>query len=154
MFGLSQSAGYAVSALTCLESNGCSKGFVKEVAACSEVPPAYLAKLFKRLVDAGILTTKRGWAGGTKLARPAKDIALMDIARVIDGDDWTGRCLLGMAECSDDRACPAHAFWKAERAKIQRQLERISLAEVITFERERARNRARRKTATGGTTPS
>ncbi|GAB4239203.1 MAG: hypothetical protein OHK005_00420 [Candidatus Methylacidiphilales bacterium] len=139
MFGLSQSSGYAVAALTALASGGNRRGFVRDLAASSDVPKAYLAKIFKKLVNAGILKAKRGWAGGTRLARPARDISLFEIARVIDGEDWTTKCLLGLAECSDERACPAHAFWKAERARIEAKLREISLADVIRLEARRAK---------------
>lgn len=138
MLCLSQGVGYAIKALTCLEASDESKGFVRDLAEASGVPKAYLAKLFKKLVDAGLLESKRGWAGGTRLARPASEISLLEISEAIEGQEWFGRCLLGMAECSDERACPAHDFWKATRGAIKEKLRRTSLADVIAFERKRA----------------
>lgn len=136
MLGLSQGVGYAVKAMACLTEGGESR-FVREVAACADVPPAYLTKIFKKLVDAGILTSKRGWAGGTRLARPPEAITLLEITEAIDGKDWNRGCLLGQEYCSDERACPTHEFWKVERQAIAENLNRTTLAACIEFERNR-----------------
>lgn len=137
MLSLAQSVGYAVRALAYMESGHCETSFTKDIAACSKVPSAYLAKIFKRLVDAGILESKRGWAGGTKLARPPGEISLLEIASALEGEDFLEGCLLGETYCSDERACPTHFFWKAERARIEKELRSKSLAEVIEFEKSR-----------------
>ena len=136
MIGLSQGVGYAVKALACLSYDGNSH-FVREVAECAKVPPAYLTKVFKKLVDADILTSKRGWAGGTKLSRSPEKITLLEITEAIDGEDWNKGCLLGQEFCSDERACPTHEFWKVERKAIAERLSRITLATCIEFERKR-----------------
>ncbi len=136
MIGLSQGVGYAVKALACLNEDG--KGhFVREVAECAQVPPAYLTKVFKKLVDAGILTSKRGWAGGTRLARAPGSITLLEITEAIDGNDWNRGCLLGQEFCSDERACPTHDFWKVQREAIAEKLRNTTLAACIEFERNR-----------------
>jgi DNA-binding IscR family transcriptional regulator len=77
---------------------------------------------------------KRGNKGGVVLSLPAKEITLDLIAEAVDGVAWRDQCLLGFKECSDERACPAHTFWKAEREHIHRCLNDISLEEVRTFE--------------------
>ncbi len=133
MLGLSQSVSYAVSALACLGEEGCDKAFVRDIAKCAQVPPAYLAKLFTRLVAAGLIESKRGWAGGNRLARPPEEITLFDIAEAIEERPWLNRCLLGEAECSDERACPTHAFWAVTRISIERELKSRTLADVIAF---------------------
>lgn len=136
MLGLSQGVGYAVKAMGCLSEGGDSH-FVRDVAECAQVPPSYLTKVFKKLVDADILTSKRGWAGGTRLARAPESITLLEIVEAIDGKDWNCGCLLGQDFCSDDRACPTHAFWKVERQKIAANLRETTLAACIEFERRR-----------------
>ncbi|MBS0656812.1 MAG: Rrf2 family transcriptional regulator [Verrucomicrobia bacterium] len=138
MFGLSQSVGYAIQALTFLgDRHGGEAGLVRSVAAESGAPAPYLAKLFKKLVDAGIVESKRGFRGGSRLARPAEEISLFDISAAIDGSEWLGACMLGQAECSDARSCPAHGFWKDARRRIEDRLRRTTLADVIAFERHR-----------------
>lgn len=137
MFCLSQSVGYAIRGLSCLVTIEGDRRFVRDVAEASEVPAAYLAKLFKKLSDTGILESKRGWAGGTHLTRNPEEISLLEISEAIDGKEWLSRCLLGMDECSEQRSCPTHDFWKATRQDIKNVLQKTTLADVIEFERKR-----------------
>jgi Rrf2 family protein len=107
------------------------------VAAWTGAPGPYLAKIFSTLAKAGLVIGKRGNQGGVILARPARDITLTELAEVLDSAGWRSNCLLGLVECSDERACPVHAFWREEREKIHEELSAITLADVARFERER-----------------
>lgn len=137
MLSLSQSVGYAIQALTCLDEDPRKSRLVKDVAEETGVPAPYLAKLFKKLNDGDIVASKRGYKGGTWLRRSASEISLLDISEAIDGRKWLGRCLLGLDECSDSRSCPTHEFWKATRAEIEDRLHSTSLQEVRNFNRHR-----------------
>ena len=133
MFSLSQTTSYAIQALTCLASETCSCDFMSEIAECSGVPQAYLAKIMRRLNHAGLVQSKRGYKGGVWLAQPPGEINLWDISAAIDGDGFMSQCLLGDESCDDMRDCPTHQFWKVERAKIQEELTRTTLADVVAF---------------------
>ena len=139
MLCLSQSVGYAVQALAVLGEANFATCLIRDVAAEAQVPPAYLAKLVKRLSDAELVVSKRGIKGGTWLRRKPEDITLLQISEAIDGRKWMNRCLLGLSECSDERACPSHTFWKEARASIQKSLEETTLADVIAFQKERGK---------------
>ena len=136
MMSLSNTTGYAIRALGCLA--GCSNppASIKDVAECSKVPPAYLAKIVKKLNDAGIIESKRGKAGGIWLARPARLISLWDIAVAVEGEDFLGDCLLGHEYCSYDRSCPTHVFWVKNRELIRKELERTKLSDLLEFNRK------------------
>lgn len=139
MLGLSQSARYAISALACLGETESGNVFVRELANCANVPPAYLAKLFTKLVTAGIVDSKRGWKGGNRLARPPEEITLFEIAAAIEDRSWVNRCLLDNTECSDDRTCPSHVFWVATRVALEHELRSKTLADVMAFNAIRRR---------------
>ena len=138
MFTLSQTTGYAIKALVCLARDSCDHDFIQQIAECSDVPQAYLAKILKRLNEAGLVESKRGYKGGVWLARPATEISLWDISLAIDGDAFLSRCLLGDEFCDDKRDCPTHEFWKGERIKIQAELARTTVEDVVEFERKHA----------------
>ena len=140
MFTLSQTAGYAIQALTCLADETCSRDFMSDIAECSGVPSAYLAKIMKRLNNAGLVGSKRGYKGGVWLTRPPGEITLWDVSAAIDGDEFMSQCLLGDEHCDDMRDCPTHQFWKKERAKIQAELVRTTVADVVTFKRRKSRS--------------
>jgi Rrf2 family protein len=131
MMSLSNTTGHAIRALACLAGCENPPANIKDVAECSDVPPAYLAKIVKNLNDAGIVESKRGSKGGIWLARPAKLISLLDISIALEGEDFLGPCLLGSEYCSDGRACPTHAFWIKNKEVIRRELERTKLSAVL-----------------------
>lgn len=129
-----QTTAYAIRALTCLaQSQGCWFQ-AREIASRAGVPRPYLAKVLHALSVAGLVKTKRGYKGGYALARPARHINLLNIVVAIEGEGPNNRCLLGLADCSDERACPIHDFWKDERERIIALLKKLELGEVAAFE--------------------
>lgn len=133
MLSLSQTTGYAIQALSAMIATGNKPGFIKTVAQKSAVPAPYLAKIFKRLNDAGIVDSKRGLKGGVWLARPPSEISLLDVSNAVDGPGWLSSCILGNAICSDERSCPSHEFWMKERERIKDELQGLTLEDVATF---------------------
>ena len=134
MFGLSNSAGYAILALSCLEKNKGGWILAKEIGDTTTIPRPYLLKILRVLLRAGLIQTKRGYRGGFQLKKPAAQISLWQIAKVIDGSEFLNRCMLGLADCRDERACPTHEFWSEERPKIERVLRETTLADIAEFE--------------------
>lgn len=133
MLALSNTTGHAVRALACLAGCANPPANINDVADCSGVPKAYLAKILKKLNDSGIIESKRGKNGGVWLARPPRLISLYDIAAVIEGGDFLSSCLLGSDHCSDGRTCPTHTFWVKNRLLIRKELERTKLSDVLEF---------------------
>ncbi|MBI4912234.1 MAG: Rrf2 family transcriptional regulator [Acidobacteria bacterium] len=134
MLPLSQTAGYAVLALSCLKDPGGDPTLVQDVADRTGIPKPYLSKLMNILGRKGIVKTKRGNQGGVVLSRSAGEISLDQIQELVEGTGWREECVLGLSHCSDERACPAHEFWKGERERIFEVLRGITLAEVAAFE--------------------
>lgn len=64
-----------------------SKGFIKIEAICSEcdISKKYLELLFTALKQNRYIKTKRGTSGGYKLAKPASEISIAEIIRLMDG---------------------------------------------------------------------
>ena len=140
MMSLTQTTGYAIQALSCLDETGAALAFGKDISVQSGVPRPYLAQIFHALGKSGLIHGKRGYKGGYRLARPSKTISILEVAQAVGGEDFLGRCLLGRVVCSDLRACPTHEFWKVEKARIEKCLASISLADVAAFERKRVRS--------------
>lgn len=134
---LSQGVGYSITALGCIASAGGKSVLVKDIAECGGIPAPYLAKIINALAKRGLVNTQRGVGGGVMLARSAAEISLYDLCVALDDPAVLPTCLLGGAACSDERACPAHQFWKVERQKIIDFLSSTSVADVADFEKRR-----------------
>ncbi len=130
---LAQAVGYAAAALGQLASRGGKPLLVKEIAEACGIPQAYLAKIINVLARRGLVTTQRGIGGGVSLARSAENITLLDLCEALGDPIVQPRCMLENAPCSDERACPAHAFWKAHRESQIEFLRCTTVARMAEF---------------------
>ena len=150
MIGLSRTTGYAIQALSCLNDPACTCRSIANIAGCSSVPRAYLAKIVPALVRAGLATAMRGAGGGITLLRQPAEISLLQIVEAVEGGCWMDNCLLGY-DCSyDSRSCPTEKFWKRTRTAIEDELRRTTLADAITCTRNRPTVAKGAQTPNGG----
>ncbi len=134
---LSQATGYAATALGCIAAIGGKPVLVKEIAEACDIPTAYLAKIINLLARQKIVATQRGIGGGVSLARPAAAISLHELCVALNDPSIAPRCMLGNAECTNDRACPAHDFCTDHREKLAAFLRRTTIADIAAFENRR-----------------
>ena len=59
---------------------------VVDLARFQQIPERYLAKVFTRMKDAGLVVGIEGIAGGFALARPAEDIRVVEVLDAVDPD--------------------------------------------------------------------
>lgn len=134
---LSQAVGYAGAALGCIASMGGKPVLVREIAEVCDIPPAYLAKIVNTLARRGLVATRRGVGGGVTLAREPQSLTMFELCEVLDDPAVQNRCMLGTAECTDDRGCPAHCFWKEHREREVAFLKKTTIADIAAFETRR-----------------
>ncbi|MGD2132037.1 MAG: Rrf2 family transcriptional regulator [Maricaulaceae bacterium] len=109
-----------------------------QLAEFHEVPPAYLAKHLQALSRADVIEASRGPAGGYRLARPASEITLWDVARAIEGSQPAFRCQdirkrgpVGATPAECKRMCGiARSFLAAETA-WRDALNAVTIAEMV-----------------------
>lgn len=108
------------------------KGYVnlQEVCAGSDLPTTFVAKIFRDLVRAGLLTSAKGRGGGFALASQPSQVTLSDIVDVIDGTEQYTRCVVGLTKCDDRQPCPQHDQFKPVRLQILRYLGSTTLDQM------------------------
>lgn len=127
---ISQGAQYAISAVIALAKQ--PPGTTVSAAALAEplnCPPAYLSQVLSKLKPSGILKSQRGLNGGVLLARPPKEVTLIEVIEAIDGIEFFENCFLGIEGCGHIEPCPFHNFWSTERDKIQEWLTNTTFAD-------------------------
>ncbi len=100
------------------------------ISAKYGIPLAYLLKIMKEMVKANILTSKRGPNGGYALARPAKEITLLEI---IEAADRPIASPLEMAELTGNVGFSIEMEKVCERAseKVASILSRVKLSKMV-----------------------
>ncbi|MCM2272418.1 MAG: Rrf2 family transcriptional regulator [candidate division Zixibacteria bacterium] len=88
----------------------------------------FLTKIMQVLTEAKIMESFRGPNGGVGLARPAREITLIDVIAAVDGLDLFSECALGLPGCGEKTPCPLHAAWAKRREDLHRMFEKTTLA--------------------------
>lgn len=86
---------------------------------------AYLAKHLQALARAGIIRSASGRVGGYRLARPAREISLLEVVEAVEGGEPVFRCLEIRRQGAAARL-PASAF--PSRCGIALAMERAEAA--------------------------
>ena len=103
---------------------------LEDVVAGTSLPRDFMAKVFQKLVHAGVLRSAKGRGGGFSLARPAHEITLMHVVEAIEGPQPYDRCVIGFAKCSDDMPCAQHDLYKPIRQRIKDYLSTTTAADL------------------------
>ncbi len=135
MLSLSQSTGYAILAMACLDGPGGIYVHVGYLAKYTRIPVHYLSKIMRILAEKGFVETKRGNKGGFLLCRFPEEITLLEVVEDIEGPDWKGGCLLGIPKVWDKRACPIYGFCQEELRRIEKEFRSRRLSEMENFRR-------------------
>jgi Rrf2 family transcriptional regulator, iron-sulfur cluster assembly transcription factor len=120
---------YALHAVTVLAR---SEGLVanSELAAGLDISLPMVAKILNRLVQAGLVTSRRGPGGGYTLSRPAEDIRLREVIAPTEGEQWGRGCLMGLPRCDDENPCALHPTWLKLRTRILSMLDDRTVREM------------------------
>ncbi len=128
---ITRQADYAVRAVLHLARNGDQRIATSLIAEEQKIPAAFLAKIISQLSIAGFLQTSRGARGGVRLARPPKDITLLEVIEAIDGPIQLNECVGNKGWCSFDDNCPLRPVWCDAQEELVNRLKGTNFADMI-----------------------
>lgn len=135
---LSKKAEYALRAaihLGIAKEIGLQTISVIELADANRLPVKFVERILQELREAGLVESKRGKSGGYFLAKPATEIGIGEIVRLMDGrlapiccasENAYQRCT-----CPDEEHCGLRMIMIDVRNAIAGILDRYSLANVV-----------------------
>jgi Rrf2 family protein len=107
---------------------------LKEISERENIPAKFLEQILFSLKNAGLLHSKMGNGGGYYLVKPASEITLGQIFRVLDGALAPLHCVSEMAyepcACPNEEACGLRLMMRDVRNAIVAILDHTSLADV------------------------
>lgn len=121
---------YAVRALVELAAADPARVKVDELATAQDLPSRFLESIMGDLRRAGLVVSHRGPDGGYELGRPAAEVSVADVMRVLDGPLAEVR---GMRPERREYAGHAESLtqvWVAARASLRSVLEAVSIAQI------------------------
>jgi Rrf2 family protein len=133
---LSNSCRYGIRAVVYLASKHHGKGNtgIKEISEDLGLPAPFLAKILQQLAKQKILNSVKGPNGGFSLLRKPESITMLDIVRIIDGDNLFKNCIIHDGSCAEvkrnRKSCPVHDDYSAIRAGIVRLFREKTVADL------------------------
>ena len=130
---LSQTTEYALRVVVYLASQHGKPATIAQIAAATQTPEGYLAKVLRNLAIAELVRSQRGLHGGSVLARSAKSISVLDVVQAVDPIQRITQCPLGIKSHAAN-LCPLHRRLDEAIALVERAFARSSIAELVPEE--------------------
>jgi len=112
----------------------------RELAEFQGVSPSYVAKLFTKLANAGLVTSAEGIKGGFWLTKDPAKISLWDVVSILEPDKPLFRCreIRRNFVLFDQKPprwvtcglCPIHAAMREAEKSMRQSLETVTLADI------------------------
>ncbi|KAA0233651.1 MAG: putative HTH-type transcriptional regulator [Acidimicrobiales bacterium] len=123
---------YALRALVQLAAADPARLTRDELAAAEGIPPRYLESVLLSLRQAGLIVGQRGTAGGYSLGRPAEQITVAEVSRLVDGPLALvqGR----RPEDTEYGSTSRHLnkLWVGLRAAVRSVMENVTVADLLS----------------------
>jgi Rrf2 family protein len=123
---LSSEGRYALRALLYLAWLG-ERASAERISAEANVPRRLLARILASLARAGLVESEQGRGGGSRLARPAREITLLDAVEAAEGPFGVTRCIMQNRACDTAAPCAMHDAWEEGQQAILKYLQKQSL---------------------------
>lgn len=134
---LTSRAKYAVRATIALAERFQERGWTSaaDLAEVAEVPRKFLEAILTQLRDSGIVESRRGPAGGHRLANPPEKVSVADVIRKVDGPLAMTPCASATQfsacdDCVDIETCRIRHIMRRARDAVAAVLEDCSLADL------------------------
>jgi Rrf2 family protein len=114
---------------------------IAAVAERTRIPEKFLEQILLTLKNGGVLKSKRGIEGGYALNRPAEQITLGEVIRLLDGPLAPIPCVSKTAyepcTCPNEETCGLHLAMQEVRDALSKILDHYTLARVVDDVRQR-----------------
>lgn len=135
---LSNSCRYGLRAVIYLASRPKTgeKTGIKQISKDLALPTPFLAKILQLLSKQKILNSTKGPHGGFSLMKDPKKITLLDIVKIIDGEEIFTNCIVHNRSCrSVDKhkeMCPLHNDYAKVRAELIHVFRSTTIRNLVT----------------------
>src|SRR5215467_4362475 len=127
---------YALRAMAELAATPAGLTTAEQLATAQQIPPKFLESILAQLRSGGLVASHRGAEGGYELARPAEEISVAEIIRVLEGPIATVRGVRPDELDYDGAAAGLRDVWLELRMRMRDVLEQTTLADITAARRD------------------
>lgn len=128
---LTKNTDYAVRALLVL---GASKGAyisARDIAKAQSLPYQYLRRILQVLIKEGLVESKEGGKGGVKIIKDPKEIHLVDLVKIFQGDVQFSECMFRHKICVNRSTCVLRKRIGIIEEKVVKELEGVTIGTLL-----------------------
>lgn len=103
---------------------------VRQLADAEGIPVRFLPQVMADLGRAGLVEAVAGRTGGYRLARPAREMTLLDVIEAVEGNIRRHTCVLRGGACGVDGACAVHSVFSDAQDDLLARIARATVASV------------------------
>jgi Rrf2 family protein len=104
---------------------------IQDIAARQGIPQRYLEQVLLQIKRAGLLTSKRGSAGGYRLGRPADEITVGAVLRAVEGAvTGPGTPEAGRRPPPNDRRGDLAELWREIAEAVSGVIDRMTFEDL------------------------
>jgi Rrf2 family protein len=135
---LTRAADYAVRVMIRLTAPSHERVSLPTLARATGTPGSFLSKVLQALARAGLITSRRGQAGGFRITPRGRLATMREVIEAIDGSICLNVCLGPGRSCPRKARCPAHPVW------VEAQQAMLAVLSIATIATMAAKTRRRR----------
>jgi Rrf2 family protein len=113
---------------------------IQTISDQQNIPKRFLEQILNDLKSAGVVQSRRGVAGGYRLARPPEQITLATAVRHLEGALAPVSCVsewfYEKCSCPDESRCAVRSVMKEVRDAVVRIMERVTVADLCNRARK------------------
>ena len=131
---LSTRARYGLKALIDLGLHSANEAIsLQSIAERQDISTSYLEQLMAMLKKAGLVKSSRGAYGGYQLGKPADEISVGEVLRVLEGSLEAAACpgIENDGTCHGSDVCVAKLVWKRINDSITSAVDTLMLGQLI-----------------------
>ncbi|MDQ1332459.1 MAG: Rrf2 family transcriptional regulator, iron-sulfur cluster assembly transcription factor [Bacteroidota bacterium] len=108
---------------------------IKQISKDLYLPTPFLAKILQQLAKQKILSSTKGPHGGFSLMKDPKKITLLDIVKIIDGDEIFTNCIVHNSTCKNvdkhKETCPLHDDYEKIRTDLVKMFAGTTIDDLV-----------------------
>lgn len=128
---ISQTAEYALRAITHMALNPNSPQTSQEISVATRVPLPYLSKVLQSLGRSGLITAQRGLHGGFTLRKEPSHITVFEVIEAVDPLQRITTCPLGILSHGEN-LCPLHRRLDNAMEVLERSFRDTTIDEILS----------------------
>lgn len=131
MLRIAKLTDYAALLLTRMAESPQDARSAADLAVLAGIESPTAAKVLKTLAQAGLVASRRGAAGGYRLARDPAAITMADVVAAMEGPIGMTECVVHEGACGHEHQCHTRANWRRISVAIETALRAVTLADML-----------------------